>query len=319
MEPQTSSNRKMSKKLLSELETMVSEQCNHDTQDIDTLGTVAILRKINQEDAKVSKAIEHCIDDIAKAVELIVNSFKQGGRLIYIGAGSSGRLGILDAVECPPTFSVDSSQVVGLIAGGNGAIFKAVEGAEDDSTLASKDLQAISLCQKDILVGIAASGRTPYVLGALEYAQSVGVKTVGVTSNPGSAITQSADISICTDVGAEVLTGSTRMKSGTAQKLVLNMLTTTSMIKIGKSYQNLMVDVTASNQKLRARAIKIVIQATGCDPIQAEQTLEASEFNTKLAILMVLTDLSANDGRQLLDENQGFLRAALNQFNKSDI
>ncbi|NVK26158.1 MAG: N-acetylmuramic acid 6-phosphate etherase [Gammaproteobacteria bacterium] len=297
--------------LLSQLNNMVSEERNPNTMQIDLMATEEVLSAINEEDRNVPLAIEKCITPIAKAVDIIVDAFKQGGRLIYIGAGTSGRLGILDAVECPPTFGVSSKQVVGIIAGGNQAIYKAVEGAEDDPELGKQDLIDNAFTNKDVLVGLAASGRTPYVLGALEYARSLGANTVSVACNPGSIIEQYADINICPVVGPEVLTGSTRLKSGSAQKQVLNMLTTASMIRSGKSFENLMVDVNASNKKLYARAIRIVMQATNCDRIVAEEALQKTQFKAKLAILHVLTGVEPNKGQEILAEQGGFLRRSV--------
>ncbi|WP_088330031.1 N-acetylmuramic acid 6-phosphate etherase [Lacimicrobium sp. SS2-24] len=299
--------------LLKQLDSMVSEGRNPDTMDIDLLSTQAILKKINTEDQKVAAAVAAAIPLIAQAVDKIVAAFAKGGRLIYIGAGTSGRLGVLDAVECPPTFSVSDQQVIGIIAGGEGAMYKAVEGAEDDPELAIQDLQKLDVSADDVLVGIAASGRTPYVVSALHYARKMGAPAISVTCNPESAVTQAADIGICALVGPEALTGSTRMKSGSAQKMILNMLTTASMIRSGKSYENLMVDVHASNQKLYARAIRIVMQATDCDHQTAREALSKTGYKAKLAILHVLTGLDEQQGQALLDQQQGFLRRAVEQ------
>ncbi|MDO6720306.1 N-acetylmuramic acid 6-phosphate etherase [Psychrosphaera sp. 1_MG-2023] len=297
--------------LLAQLDNMVSETRNPDTLDLDLVDTEQLLTKINQADAIVPNAIKACIPEIGKAVEEIVNAFNKGGRLIYIGAGTSGRLGVLDAVECPPTFSVSSKQVVGIIAGGSQAIYKAVEGAEDSFELGKNDLININYGENDILVGIAASGRTPYVIGAIDYAKSIGTKTISISCNPSSLLASYCDINICAVVGPEVLTGSTRMKSGTAQKLILNMLSTASMIRIGKVYENLMVDVNASNKKLYVRAIRIVIQATGCDAHTAQVALDLTHYNAKLAIVHILTNENIQDIQQELVRNGGFLRHAL--------
>ncbi|QLB16005.1 N-acetylmuramic acid 6-phosphate etherase [Mannheimia granulomatis] len=299
------------KNLLSALGQMITEQRNPNSMKIDELSALEILQVINNEDKQVPLALEKCLPQIVLAVEKIVAVFQQGGRLIYIGAGTSGRLGVLDASECPPTYGVKPEMVVGLIAGGERALRFPVEGAEDNREQGKIDLQAVNFCEKDVLVGIAASGRTPYVLGAIEYANSLGATTVSIASNPDSVMAQMADIAIDTVVGAEVLTGSSRMKSGTAQKLVLNMLTTTSMILIGKCYQNLMVDVQATNEKLKARAIRIVMQATDCQPEQAEFTLQAAENNAKLAIMMILGNLDKQEAESLLAQNQGRLQKAL--------
>lgn len=299
--------------LLEELNYIVSEGQNPDTLDIDLLDSMEILKKLNDEDHKVPDAVRKILPEVATAVDWIVKAYAKGGRLIYIGAGTSGRLGVLDAVECPPTFSVTDQQVVGILAGGQNAMFKAVEGAEDDPELAIADLQNVNLSADDVLVGIAASGRTPYVISALLYAREIGAKSVGVTCNPDSAVVNEADIGLCAVVGPEALTGSTRLKSGSAQKLILNMLTTASMIRSGKSYKNLMVDVNASNEKLQARAVRIVMQATECDYQTAKQALAHSGERAKLAILMVLTGVSAEQGESLLTNCDGFLRKAVQQ------
>jgi N-acetylmuramic acid 6-phosphate etherase len=245
-------------------------------------------------------------------VDAATVSIKNNGRLIYIGAGTSGRLGILDAAECRPTFSVPDGVVVGVIAGGETAIQHAVEGAEDDTEAGKNDLQQLALNEKDTVVGISASGRTPYVSGALKYASSIGCTTGAIACSPNAAIFEPADIAICPVVGPEVLTGSTRMKSGTAQKLILNMISTATMVKLGKTYENLMVDVNATNDKLKARALRIVMQATDCDESTAEAALNASNNSAKTAILMVLTGASAEQATKQLAENSGFLRKALN-------
>ncbi|CAH0527044.1 N-acetylmuramic acid 6-phosphate etherase [Vibrio hippocampi] len=297
--------------LIETLSKMVSEGRNPDTMDIDLLSSYDIVKRINQQDTLVPIAIEKVLPEIAKAVDAITLAFQNGGRLIYLGAGTSGRLGVLDASECPPTFGVDEQMVVGIIAGGQDAMFRAKEGAEDSLTLAKEDLIQHKLSSKDVVVGIAASGRTPYVIGALQYANSIGSPTVSVSCNPDSDIAAIANIAITPIVGPEALTGSTRLKAGTAQKLVLNMLTTASMIRLGKSYQNLMVDVKATNEKLVARAQRIVIQATDCDHAQATQTLEAADYNAKLAILMILTGLDKTDANQQLSQHNGFLRKAV--------
>lgn len=301
--------------LLQQLNNMVSEERNPNSQQIDLMASKDILTLINLEDKKVPLAVEQCIDSMSEAVDLIVESFNQGGRLVYIGAGTSGRLGILDAVECPPTFGVTSEQVVGIIAGGNQAIYKAVEGAEDNQALGKHDLVNIKFTNKDILVGIAASGRTPYVIGALKHANEIGAKTISVTCNANSEMAEHANVVICPVVGPEVLTGSTRLKSGTAQKLVLNMLSTASMIRTGKSYENLMVDVNASNKKLYMRAIRIVMQATQCDATKAEQALKKTNFKVKLAILHILTGVEPKLGQMTLQQNNGFLRRSVASLN----
>lgn len=279
--------------------------------DIDLLSTVDVLRKINEEDKLVAYAVEKVIPEIAACVDRITVAFRQGGRLIYMGAGTSGRLGVLDASECPPTFRVPSTMVVGLIAGGYSALLKATEGAEDSQTKGAEALAEIDLTAKDVVVGIAASGRTPYVIGGLNYAKKVGATAVALSCNPQSTIAAIADIAISPVVGPEALTGSTRMKSGTAEKLVLNMLTTASMIRIGKTYENLMVDLKASNKKLVARAARIVMQATECTLEVAQAALEQTENDVKLAILIVMTGMNLADARSALDGSSGFLRQAI--------
>ncbi|RWO97006.1 MAG: N-acetylmuramic acid 6-phosphate etherase [Mesorhizobium sp.] len=299
--------------LMSELERLVSEDRNPKTMDIDLLPTIDILRKINDEDRGVPAAIEKVIPEIAAAVDRIVAAFQKGARLVYMGAGTSGRLGVLDASECPPTFGVPESMVVGLIAGGPDALVRSAEGAEDDPKQGMKALQEINLTADDVVVGIAVSGRTPYVIGGLTYARQVGATTVALSCNAKSIIAGLADIAISPLVGPEVLTGSTRLKSGTAQKLVLNMLTTASMIRIGKSYQNLMVDLNPSNKKLVARAVRMVMQTTGCAAQQARQALDQTGNDVKLAILVTITGTGVEEAREALGAAGGFLRKAIGE------
>lgn len=301
----------MAENLLQTLSTLITEQRNPNSMHVDSLSALEIVQLMNKEDKQVPLAIEKCLPQIAQAVECIVAAFQQGSRLVYIGAGTSGRLGVLDASECPPTFGVSPEMVKGIIAGGERALRHPIEGAEDSKTHAVVDLQTIQFSSKDVLVGIAASGRTPYVIGALEYAKSLGSVTVSIASNPNSAMANIVDIAIDTVVGPEVLTGSSRLKSGTAQKLVLNMLTTASMILMGKCYQNLMVDVQASNEKLKARAIRIVMQATDCDKTLAEETLKLADQNAKLAIMMILSGLDLAQAEALLEKHHGKLQLAL--------
>ena len=301
----------MAENLLQTLSTLITEQRNPNSIHVDSLSALEIVQLMNEEDKQVPLAIEKCLPLIAQAVERIVAAFQQDGRLVYIGAGTSGRLGVLDASECPPTFGVSPEMVKGIIAGGERALRHPIEGAEDSKEQAVIDLQTIQFSSKDVLVGIAASGRTPYVVGALEYAKSLGSVTVSIASNPNSAMANIVDIAIDTVVGPEVLTGSSRLKSGTAQKLVLNMLTTASMILMGKCYQNLMVDVQASNEKLKARAIRIVMQATDCDKALAEETLKQADQNAKLAIMMILSGLDRAQAEALLEKHQGKLQLAL--------
>lgn len=266
---------------------------------------------MTREDRKVPEALEKVLPASAQAVDRAAAALKAGGRLIYLGAGTSGRLGVLDASECPPTFGVPHGMVIGLIAGGPGALLKAVEGAEDDATLGEADLLALNLTAADIVVGLAASGRTPYVIGALRYARQLGCPTVAISCNPDSPIAHEAQVAISPVVGPEALTGSTRMKSGTAQKLVLNMLSTGAMVKLGKVYENLMVDVKATNVKLVDRACRIVVEATGAERSQAEAALKQTRFEVKPAILMILAGVDAEEAQQRLQQHDGYLRAAL--------
>lgn len=293
-----------------------TEQRNSNTMNIDTLPTLEIVKKINDEDKTVAFAVEKASDQIAKLVDEIVKSFHKDGRLIYMGAGTSGRIGILDAVECRPTYSVDDEMVQCLMAGGMGAMTKAVEGAEDSKEMAIEDLKKIELTENDIVVGITASGRTPYVLGAVEYANSIGSITIGVNNNPDSELSRVCKVSICPVTGPEAITGSTRMKAGTAQKLVLNMISTGVMIKYGKVYQNLMVDVKASNDKLRDRCKSIVIEATGVSMEEAEKILITTNYNCKLAIFIIISKLDITDAKKILDENKGYIRKALEAVRK---
>lgn len=294
-----------------ELNKIATEQRNNGSMHIDELSTLEMIKLINSEDKKVAFAVEKETERIAEAVDLIAEQLRTGGRLIYIGCGTSGRLGILDAAECPPTYSTDPEQVLGLIAGGAGAIFKAVEGAEDDKELGEKDLKHIHLSCKDIVVGIAASGRTPYVIGGMEYAKRIGCKLVGVTCCAGSDIDTLADIGISPMPGPEVVTGSTRMKSGTAQKMVLNMLSTGAMIKLGKVYGNLMVDVKPSNEKLINRCISIVESATGKPENEVRKALEQCDYHPKTAIIMILCGVNAKEAKEALDRADGHVSNAI--------
>ncbi|MEZ8233383.1 N-acetylmuramic acid 6-phosphate etherase [Vibrio splendidus] len=294
-----------------DLNRLVTESRNPASADIDKLSTIDMLAVINKEDQRVALAVEEVLPHIAKAVDAITSAFAKGGRLIYIGAGTSGRLGILDASECPPTYGTNPEQVIGVIAGGHQAILKAVENAEDDPALAQADLKSFALTESDVVVGIAASGRTPYVLGGLSYARFIGATTVSISCNPGSPMANSVDIAITPVVGPEVVTGSSRMKAGTAQKLVLNMLTSGAMIRSGKVFGNLMVDVEATNAKLVQRQINIVIEATGVDSKHAEYALNACNNNCKTAILMILAGISAEEACARLDKSGGFIRTAL--------
>ena len=297
--------------LHAQLQKLVSEGRNPHTADIDLMSSLEVVGAMNAEDRAVPEAVGKTLPEIARAVDAIVAAFNSGGRLVYIGAGTSGRLGVLDASECPPTFGVPPTMVVGLIAGGLDALVNASEGAEDRSEAGAADLGNIGLTARDVVVGIAVSGRTPYVIGALEFAKAQGAVTVALTCNPDSPIARMADISIAPVVGPEVITGSTRLKSGTAQKLVLNMLSTASMVRIGKTYGNLMVDMIASNEKLMARAVRIVMQATNCSAEVAKAAMARAENDTKVAILTVLTGKSVKAARADLAGADGVLRRAL--------
>ena len=294
-----------------DLSHMTTERRNSATMALDTMTPLEIATVMNREDRNVPLAIEKALPQIAQAIEAVEAAFKEGGRLFYTGAGTSGRLGVLDASECPPTFGVPGEMVVGLIAGGDHALRFPIEGAEDDKAQGKKDLEAHGLNEKDVLVGIAASGRTPYVIGGLEYANSLGCKTVSIACNRESAVGKVAQIAIEVEVGPEVLTGSTRLKSGTAQKLILNMISTGAMVRIGKVYQNLMVDVVQSNEKLQVRAENIVMEATGVDRPKARETIDAAGGKVKLAIVMLLTGQSAPQAEALLEQSGGHVRDAV--------
>lgn len=294
-----------------DLNRISTEQRNPRTAEIDTVSTEEMLRIINAEDAQVAAAVASQLPRIAQAVDGIVERMHRGGRLIYIGAGTSGRLGVLDASECPPTFNTPPGLVIGLIAGGDYALRNAVEGAEDDRAAGASDLAEIGLTVNDTVVGIAASGRTPYVLGAIEAAKTTGALTVGVTNSAESALSAAADIGIEAVVGPEVVTGSTRLKSGTAQKLVLNMLSTGAMIRLGKTFGNLMVDVQPTNAKLRVRAVKIVSEATGLDTDAARAALEQANGNVKVAIVSTLTGMSSTEAENKIAEANGRIRTVI--------
>ena len=290
-----------------DLSSMITETRNPASVEIDQLSTLEMLRVINQEDQQVALAVGQLLPEIARAVDAIAAAFGKGGRLVYIGAGTSGRLGILDASECPPTYGVSAEQVIGLIAGGHKAILQAVENAEDDAELGARDLKNIQFCANDVLVGIAASGRTPYVLGAMAHASAVGATVCSISCNPGSPLAQAADISMVAVVGPEIVTGSSRMKAGTAQKLILNMLSTGAMIRTGKVYGNLMVDVEATNAKLVERQKRIVMEATDCERAVAERALAQADNHCKTAIVMILAGLTADEARTRLQSSNGFI------------
>ncbi len=290
---------------------MLTEQRNPRSMDIDRSSTLEMLQIMNDEDARVAPAVREALPAIARAVDAITACFRQGGRLIYVGAGTSGRLGVLDAAECRPTFSAPPGMVIGLIAGGNRALIDAIEGAEDDRDAGGRDLLALDLTARDAVVGIAASGNTPYVVGALECANAIGAVTIGVACNSPAAVLETAQIAIPVLVGPEVITGSTRLKAGTAQKLVLNMLSTASMIQLGKVYSNLMVDVTVTNRKLAERARRIVSAVTDVSPEDAGRLLEATGNRVKPAIVMALLGVDAIAAETLLDQAAGRLSAVI--------
>lgn len=290
------------------LENLATEERNKKTIDLDTLSPKEILAVMNEEDATVPTAIKNVLPQIELIVSGVISSFQNGGRLIYLGAGTSGRLGVLDAAECVPTFGVAKEQVVGLIAGGEKAFVAAIEGAEDSKTLGENDLKQIKLAANDFVIGIAASGRTPYVIGALDYAKSVGAKTGAISCNANAEISAHADIAVEIVTGAEILTGSTRLKAGTAQKLVLNMISTASMVGIGKVYKNLMVDVLPTNKKLEERSKRIIMEATEVDYETASKFYELAEKHVKVAIVMILTNSTKEIALEKLSEAKGFVR-----------
>jgi N-acetylmuramic acid 6-phosphate etherase len=293
------------------LDHLTTEARNPASERLDSLTPLELVRLINAEDARCAQAVAEVAEPIAQAIEAIANRLSHGGRLIYLGAGTSGRLGILDAAECPPTFRSDPSQVLGIIAGGPGAMLKAVEGAEDSPELAAEDLRKVDLCSHDVLVGIATSGRTPYVIGALDYARSQGALTIGLACNKDALLSSRADISIIPVVGAEVLSGSTRMKAGTATKMVLNMLSTGAMVRMGKTYGNLMVDLNATNTKLTERAKRIVSTVADITKEEAAELLKRCGGEVKTAIVSYRLDLSPDEARSKLQAAKGHLRQAL--------
>ncbi len=295
---------------MEELNNLATEKRNEKTKDLDLLSIREIITIMNQEDLNVVAAVKKALPQIEKVIEVMVETLKNKGRIIYIGAGTSGRTGIIDAVECGPTFGC-TDEFQGLIAGGYGAIFKAVEGAEDSKQLAVEDLKQINFSAKDLLIGIAASGRTPYVIGGIEYAQHLGAKTACVCCNENTSIGKIVDYPIEVNAGAEVLTGSTRLKSGTCQKVIVNMLSTTSMICLGKVYKNLMVDVKATNEKLVERCRRIVMEATDCDYQTADVALKKTDNKCKEAIVMILLGVDYDAAHEKLEKADGFVRKAL--------
>lgn len=294
-----------------DLSVLVTESRNKETMGLDQMTPLEIVTVMNREDGKAVEAVGEVLPQIAQAIAWCTDSLKQKGRIIYIGAGTSGRLGVLDAVECPPTFGVSPDVVVGLMAGGTPAFVKAVEGAEDSQTMGEEDLKEIHLSPADIVIGLAASGRTPYVIYGLRYAKKIGCRTVAVSCNRDSEIGKEADLTIEPVPGPEVLTGSTRLKAGTVQKMVLNMISTGSMVGIGKVYQNLMVDVVQTNMKLITRAENIVMTATGCTREEARDSLEEAEGSVKLAITMILLHCGAKSAKTRLNRAGGYVRNAI--------
>ena len=295
------------------LERLTTEQRNPDSLAIDALETVEIVKLMNREDELVISAVGAEVDNIANAIDHLVSTLRGGGRLIYMGAGTSGRLGVLDASECPPTFNTDPAQVVGLIAGGYSALVQSIEGAEDHPEHGANDLDKINLSDRDMVVGIATSGRTPFVIGGLRHARTLGCVTVGISCNEKSQLADVADIMITPVVGPEVISGSTRLKAGTATKLVLNMLTTGAMVQLGKTYGNLMVDLRATNSKLRDRTRRILMELTSLDDVASDELLDCCDGELKTAIVAHQLKLSPVDARKTLNESDGRLRQALAQ------
>ena len=289
---------------MDDISKLMTEQVNDRSKDIETQSISEILRYMNDENRKITDAIEQCIPEIEKVTAGVVQAFEKGGRLIYLGAGTSGRLGVLDASECPPTFGVSPEMVVGIIAGGDYALRNAIEGAEDDETLAEKQLRDLHLVKEDIVIGISASGRTPYVASGLVYANEVGCFTGAISNSPNALISNIASVGIEAITGPEVVTGSTRMKAGTAQKIILNMITTTAMIQVGKIFKGYMVDVQPTNQKLKQRATNILSKITNLSPEDARSVLEENDFDLKVAIISQIHHISAKEAEQLLQANQ---------------
>ena len=293
---------------------MTTETRNPNTMNLDIMSPLEIVTAMNKEDEKVPREVGRHLEEIAKAAEWGIESLEKGGRIFYVGAGTSGRLGVLDASECPPTFGVSPETVIGLIAGGEKAFTKAVEGAEDSRDMGREDLEEYDLAAKDLVIGLAASGRTPYVLAGLEYARSIGCHTVAISCNADSKLSKAAELGIEIVTGPEVLTGSTRLKAGTAQKLVLNMISTAMMVGTGKAYQNLMVDVVQTNEKLRMRALHIVMEATGAGEEAAKAALEQADGKCKTAITMLLADCDVNEAKKRLEEARGHVREAIRRI-----
>jgi N-acetylmuramic acid 6-phosphate etherase len=284
-----------------------TESRNPKTLNLDTMSTMELISIMNEEDKKVIDTIKEALPQIENCIQLVIQGLNSNGRLIYMGAGTSGRLGILDAVECVPTFST-TDEVIGIIAGGNGAFIKAVEGAEDSEELAAEDLDKINIGENDVVVAIAASGRTPYAIGALKHAKKFKAKCISIACNKDSKLSKYADVAIEVDAGPEVLTGSTRLKAGTCQKIILNMISTASMVGIGKVYGNLMVDMKATNLKLVERSKRIVMESTECDIDTAAKTLELADYSIKTAIVMILTGVTKEEAKKRIISNNGFIR-----------
>jgi N-acetylmuramic acid 6-phosphate etherase len=306
----------MGRDVFDEIKKLITEQQNPATMDIDTKSALEIVRLINAEDHRVAPIVEKELPYVTQAVEIVVRAFKGGGRLIYVGAGTSGRLGVLDASECPPTFGTDPEMVQGIIAGGYGALVTAVEGSEDLAESAAQDLKERNLTAKDVVCGLAASRRTPYVLAAVEYARQVGCQTLYVTCTPREEINFQVDVAICPVVGPEVVMGSTRMKAGTAQKMVCNMITTAAMIRLGKVYGNMMVDLQMNSQKLQERSKRVVMMVTGVEYEEAARILERSGGHVKTAIVMILAGVEAEVARERLRRADGFVRGAIEEVPK---
>ena len=301
----------MSRKVFREIQSALTEQRNPRSNNIDTLSTLKILKLINREDRKPALAVQKELKKIAEAVEIVVKAFENSGRLFYLGAGTSGRLGVLDAAECPPTFGTDPKQIRSIIAGGYRTLIRSREGVEDNSKAGALDLKKVKLSKVDVVIGIAASKRTPYVLGALQYAKKIDSKTIFIYCNPNFKTNFRADVEICPEVGPEVITGSTRMKAGTAQKMVLNMISTAAMIKLGKVYQNLMVDLQATSQKLVERSKRTIMLVTGVNYRTAEKYLKLSGGSVKIALVMILGKCSKTEALARLKQAGGFVRQAL--------
>ncbi len=294
-----------------DLTKLSTEARNPDSMNLDVMSPLEIVTLMNHEDARAVASVTEVLPQVATAIEWATEALRSGGRIVYMGAGTSGRLGVLDAVECPPTFGVSPDMVVGLIAGGEGAFIKAVEGAEDSVQLGEDDLRGINVSERDVVIGLAASGRTPYVIGGLTYARNLGCKTVAIACNRGSQVGQTAELAIEPVPGPEVLTGSTRLKAGTVQKLILNMISTGSMVQVGKVYQNLMVDVQQTNEKLVTRAQNIVMAATECTRDEAIAALEQAEGHVKTAVVMIMAGLDAAGAVQALEATSGHAREAI--------